>query len=252
MNRLKITKTWLATQPALTGRVTELRAEMTSRALGRLVDGMAFAADTLRKLLTAKSEMVRLSAARTVLELATRLRETVELEERLAVLEHRQEDHMSLKRRLERLEEQQPARRVSSGTCSLAWFLRRTSRQKTSRVGKNSVRRWRKRSARQTCRTPSKRGFGRHPSPRRTTQRAKRRNGMIFCQNDRRTFGACRNAWTKLHTRFGGPLIAIVVRSDKHFTIIRVQQSSSYLLGPASLTAQSNICFVPNPTGSSW
>ena len=32
-------KTWSATCPAFARRVTELRAEMTSRALGRLVDG---------------------------------------------------------------------------------------------------------------------------------------------------------------------------------------------------------------------
>src|SRR5436190_3955601 len=70
-------KTWSATCPAFTHRVTELRAEMTSRALGRLVDGMAFAADAIRKLLTAKSESVRLSAARAVIELGTKLRESV-------------------------------------------------------------------------------------------------------------------------------------------------------------------------------
>lgn len=80
-------KTWSATMPAFRRRVQELRAEMTSRALGRLADGMAFAADTLRKLLTAKSEMVRLSAARSVLELGNKLRESVELEERLQTLE---------------------------------------------------------------------------------------------------------------------------------------------------------------------
>jgi hypothetical protein len=83
-------KTWTAAQPAFARRVQELRAEMTSRALGRLVDGMAGAAEALRKLLTAKSETVRLGAARAVLEMGSRLRETVELEERLAALEARQ------------------------------------------------------------------------------------------------------------------------------------------------------------------
>lgn len=91
-------KTWTATCPAFARRVTQLRSEMTGRALGRLVDGMAFAADALRKLLTAKSESVRLSAARAVLELGTKLRESVELEERIAALESGQR--------------QQPRRRV--------------------------------------------------------------------------------------------------------------------------------------------
>src|SRR5262245_51311891 len=82
-------KTWTAAKPQFARRVAELRAEMTSRALGRLIDGMALAADTLRKLLTAKSEMVRLGAARSVIELGTRVREIVELEERISALELR-------------------------------------------------------------------------------------------------------------------------------------------------------------------
>ncbi|HJZ59658.1 MAG TPA: hypothetical protein VKE74_32235 [Gemmataceae bacterium] len=40
-------KTWGATIPAFSRRVTELRGEMTARALGRLVDSMASAAETL-------------------------------------------------------------------------------------------------------------------------------------------------------------------------------------------------------------
>lgn len=83
-------KTWTATLPAFTKRVSELRAEMTGRALGRLADNMASAAETLGYLSRkGKSEMVRLSAARAVLELGARLRESVELEERLAALEGR-------------------------------------------------------------------------------------------------------------------------------------------------------------------
>jgi transposase-like protein len=84
-------KTWLHEQPAFGRRVTELRGEMTGRALGRLVDGMASAAETLGYLSRkGKSEMVRLSAARAVLELGHKLRESVELEERIAALEGRQ------------------------------------------------------------------------------------------------------------------------------------------------------------------
>jgi hypothetical protein len=80
-------KTWTATVPAFGRRVAELRAEMTARAVGRLADGMSFAADTLRKLLTAKSETVRLGAARAVLEIGNKLRESIELEERITALE---------------------------------------------------------------------------------------------------------------------------------------------------------------------
>jgi hypothetical protein len=83
-------RTWQAGQPAFNRRVQELRAEMTARALGRLVEGMAGAAEALRKLLTAKSETVRLGAARAIIEMGSRLRETVELEDRLATLEQRQ------------------------------------------------------------------------------------------------------------------------------------------------------------------
>jgi len=80
-------KAWTATVPAFSKRVSELRAEMTNMAVGRLADGMAVAADTLTDLLSAKSETVRLGAARALLELANKLRDVVELEPRLAALE---------------------------------------------------------------------------------------------------------------------------------------------------------------------
>jgi hypothetical protein len=84
-------KLWTATLPAFTRRITELRSEMTSRALGRLVDDMASAADTLGYLARkGKSETVRLGAARAVLELGQKLRENIELEQRIAVLEANQ------------------------------------------------------------------------------------------------------------------------------------------------------------------
>jgi hypothetical protein len=84
-------KRWLREQPAIVRRVGELRAEMTSRALGRLIENMGSAADTLAYLSRkAKSETVRLGAARAVLELANKTRETVELEARIAALEQRQ------------------------------------------------------------------------------------------------------------------------------------------------------------------
>jgi hypothetical protein len=52
-----------------------------------MTDGMTDAADVLRQLLAAKSESVRLGAARSLLELGVKLRESVELEERLRALE---------------------------------------------------------------------------------------------------------------------------------------------------------------------
>jgi hypothetical protein len=48
---------------------------------------MAEAAATVRGLLTAESESVRLAAARTILEFGPKLREAVEVEDRLAAVE---------------------------------------------------------------------------------------------------------------------------------------------------------------------
>src|SRR5262245_49781759 len=63
-------KVWLAGVPGFKRRVDGLRAEMTRQALGRLVDSMTSTADTLGCLSReAKSESVRLYAARSVLEL---------------------------------------------------------------------------------------------------------------------------------------------------------------------------------------
>lgn len=81
-------KTWIATQPAFVRRITDLRGDMTARALGRLVDNMTSAADTLGFLCRkGKSETVRLGAARAILELGTKLRETIELSDRIDDLE---------------------------------------------------------------------------------------------------------------------------------------------------------------------
>lgn len=74
-------------------RVGELRGEMVSRALGKLADGMAEAGDVLRQLLAEPiPPAVRLGAARALLELGVKLRESVELEQRLATLEKRLEE----------------------------------------------------------------------------------------------------------------------------------------------------------------
>jgi hypothetical protein len=79
------TRRWA--DPAFRRRVGELRSDMVGTALARMTDGMADAADMLRKLLAADSESVRLGAARSLLELGVRLRESVELADRLTAVE---------------------------------------------------------------------------------------------------------------------------------------------------------------------
>jgi hypothetical protein len=54
-----------------------------------MADGMTEAADTLRDLLGSTSPTARLGAARSILELSVKLRESIELEERLQALEQR-------------------------------------------------------------------------------------------------------------------------------------------------------------------
>lgn len=81
--------------PAFKQRIHTLRAEMIGRALGRMADGMSDAAGTLRKLLKAKAESVRLGACRAMLELGVKLREAVEFEARLTALEQRGISHES-------------------------------------------------------------------------------------------------------------------------------------------------------------
>jgi len=76
--------------PDFRRRLAEARADMVQRALGKLSDASTAAADALRALLKAKKETVRLSAARAILELGNRLRDPVEMEARLAVLEELQ------------------------------------------------------------------------------------------------------------------------------------------------------------------
>ena len=68
-------------------RVQEARKAMFDQSLGTVASAGAAAAQTLRAILTASSESVQLGAARSVLELGSRLRENIELEERLSKLE---------------------------------------------------------------------------------------------------------------------------------------------------------------------
>jgi hypothetical protein len=89
-------KRWHREVPAFPRRVHELRSELTSQALGRLIDAQVSAAETLGYLSRkSRSEMIRLSAARAILEMSTKLRESVEFEERLKKLEQRDEPQRS-------------------------------------------------------------------------------------------------------------------------------------------------------------
>jgi hypothetical protein len=74
------TATRRVADPDFRRQVGELRSEMVARALGKMADGMAEAAETLRALLALDTRpTVRLGAARALLELGVRLRESVEL-----------------------------------------------------------------------------------------------------------------------------------------------------------------------------
>ena len=69
--------------------LSDLRGQVLDRAVGKLSEASTAAADTLRALLDADSETVRLGAGRSILELGARLREALELEARLAALEQK-------------------------------------------------------------------------------------------------------------------------------------------------------------------
>ena len=68
-------------------RVQEARKVMFEQTLNKIASAGAAAAQQLVALLNANSENVQLGAARSVLELGSRLRENIELEERLSALE---------------------------------------------------------------------------------------------------------------------------------------------------------------------
>ena len=73
--------------PEFRRRVQAVRDDMLKQALGRITSSLAEAADTLRVLLTAESESIRLGAARALIDSAVKLREAASFEERLAALE---------------------------------------------------------------------------------------------------------------------------------------------------------------------
>ena len=75
--------------------VARLRGEMVATALGRLTDNMTRAADAVAALLDAPEPHIRLRAARTLMSLGLKFRDSVDVTDRIRDLEcelaHRQE-----------------------------------------------------------------------------------------------------------------------------------------------------------------
>jgi hypothetical protein len=70
-------------------QVSTARGEMLARAVGMLANASTRAVITLTSLLDGESESVRLSAAKSIIELGSKLRESTELEARILELEAR-------------------------------------------------------------------------------------------------------------------------------------------------------------------
>ncbi|MCI0705462.1 MAG: hypothetical protein L0241_30750 [Planctomycetia bacterium] len=68
-------KEWLYTIPEFPARVRELREEMTKEAIGKIVDGLGFAAVTLRNLMDSENPNAALGAARAMFEIAFKVKE---------------------------------------------------------------------------------------------------------------------------------------------------------------------------------
>jgi hypothetical protein len=75
--------------PAFRRRLSKFRAELFERGMGILAAAQAGAASALVRLLKSENESVRLGASRSVFELGAKIRENVEIEERLSALEDR-------------------------------------------------------------------------------------------------------------------------------------------------------------------
>jgi hypothetical protein len=73
--------------PAFRQRVEKVRADFWERAMGIMSKGAAESATVLRKLLRSEDGRLRLQAARILLEQGTKVRELVNVEQRLAKLE---------------------------------------------------------------------------------------------------------------------------------------------------------------------
>lgn len=74
-------------KPDFRQQVQDARAAMVDEAMGRLSQAASAAVVTLMDLLRARSEMARLGAARTILEMLAKYREEQEVYERLVAVE---------------------------------------------------------------------------------------------------------------------------------------------------------------------
>jgi hypothetical protein len=72
---------------AFRSRLTSVRAKMLDRCIGQLARSLTAASRTLRQLLSAQAETVRLGAARAIVELHGKLHESTELAARLDEVE---------------------------------------------------------------------------------------------------------------------------------------------------------------------
>lgn len=77
-------------------RVKSAQANMLERGVAMLADSCCDSVQTLRKALQSPDDRVKISAARSILMLAGRLHQSVELEERLAALESRLVDYRGI------------------------------------------------------------------------------------------------------------------------------------------------------------
>jgi hypothetical protein len=76
-----------AVDPDLRLQVRQARSALLARAVGQLADATMAAVETLRELLAAEGESVRLGAARSILDAAMRGSELIDLAERVESLE---------------------------------------------------------------------------------------------------------------------------------------------------------------------
>jgi hypothetical protein len=74
-------------KPAFRRLVARFRGELIAAALGRMADNMTRAADAIARLLDAKDPAVRLRAARALMSLGLRLRDSVDVTDRIQNLE---------------------------------------------------------------------------------------------------------------------------------------------------------------------
>ncbi|MBI4319362.1 MAG: LacI family DNA-binding transcriptional regulator [Chloroflexi bacterium] len=86
--------------PAFRRQVAAEKAAMIARATAMLADASTEAVTTLRRLLQAEAESVRLGAARSILELGVKLKDSQELEQRIAALEQLANNPTEIMRRV--------------------------------------------------------------------------------------------------------------------------------------------------------